>query len=336
MTTIYQVAELAGVSPATVSRVINGAAVSPAYRDKVVQAAEALGFTPSRAARNLRLRTSDVIALVIPDVENPFFTSLARGVEDVAQAAGYSVVLCNSDEQQIKQARYLDIALSQNMAGVVLAPAHGHVDIEAVLRRGTPLVAIDRSIPGAPTDTVLADDVAAGRVGAERMFESGFERVACISGPTDVETARLRRDGWEAVFRARAPGLDPTDYLVHADYRVGGGAAGVTALLDGPGAPRPAPDAFVVANNLMSIGAYRALLERGTPPPEVGLAAFGSLPYAPLHGAGIVVLPMPSRQLGVQAAAMLVERIRGASGPPRVVVVPNDAESPEVGVPVGL
>lgn len=326
MATIYQVAELAGVSPATVSRVLNGAAVSAAYRDKVEQAAKQLDFTPNRAARNLRLRTSDVIALVIPDVENPFFTSLARGVEDVAQAAGFSVVLCNSDEQQDKQSRYLQIALSQNMAGIVLAAAHGDVDVEAVLARGTPLVAVDRSIPGTPTDAVLADNVAGGRVGAERLFGAGFERVACISGPADVETARLRSEGWAQVFRSCAPGLDPADYLVHADYRVEGGVAAVAALLDGPGAPRAAPDAFFVANNLMAVGTYRALLDRGTPPPEVGLAAFGDLPFASLRGAGVVVLPLPARQLGVQAATLLVERIRGAAGPPRRVVVPNVAE----------
>ena len=328
MATIYQVAELAGVSPATVSRVINGASVSPAYRDRVERAARSLGFTPNRAARNLRLRTSDVIALVIPDVENPFFTSLARGVEDVAQAAGFSVVLCNSDEQPDKQARYLQIALAQSMAGIVLAPAHGEIDVAAVLDRGTPLVAVDRSIPGSRTDAVVADNTAGGRVGAGLLFDAGFARVACISGPADVETARLRSDGWAEVFRARAPGLDPARYLRHADYRVGGGARAVTDLLDGPDAPQPAPDAFFVANNLMAVGAHRALLERGTPPPAVGLAAFGDLPHASLRQAGVLVLPLPSRQLGVRAATLLLERIRGDAGAPRVVVVPNEAEPP--------
>jgi len=328
MATIYQVAELAGVSPATVSRVINGASVSPAYRDRVERATQSLGFTPNRAARNLRLQTSDVIALVIPDVENPFFTSLARGVEDVAQAAGFSVVLCNSDEQQDKQARYLRIALAQSMAGIVLAPAHGEIDVEAVLARGTPLVAVDRSIPGSRTDAVVADNTAGGRVGAEQLFDAGFERVACISGPADVETARLRSEGWSEVFQARAPGLDPAQYLRHADYRVEGGAQAVAALLDGAGAPRPSPDAFFVANNLMAVGAYQALLERGTPPPTVGLAAFGDLPFASLREVGVLVLPLPSRQLGVRAATLLLERIRGVAGAPRLVVVPNEVEQP--------
>ena len=327
MATIYEVASLAGVSPATVSRVFNGAPVSPAYREKVEKAALALDFTPSRAARNLRRRTSDVIALVIPDIENPFFTSLARGVEDVAQAAGYSVVLCNSDEQQAKQERYLDIALSENMAGILLAPAHGDSRLDAVLARRTPLVTVDRSIPSARTDSVLADNLAGGRAGTELLFDSGHRRVACITGPPDVQTSQLRRDGWAEVVRARAPELDPTSYVAYADYRVEGGAAAVQALLDGPGAPRPAPDAFFVANNLMAVGAYEALVTRGTAPPELALAVFGDLPFGSLRRDGVHVLPLPARRLGTTAAELLMDRIRGADGPPREVVLSNDDDT---------
>jgi len=107
MSTIYDVAAMAGVSPATVSRVLNGIAVSPEKAQRVREAAERLSFTPNRTARSLRKQHSEVIALVIPDIENPFFTSVARGVEDVAQAAGFSVVLCNTDEDPEKEARYL-------------------------------------------------------------------------------------------------------------------------------------------------------------------------------------------------------------------------------------
>ena len=148
MPTIYEVAALAGVSPATVSRVLNGVPVSPAYAAKVRQAAEALNFTPNRTARTLRRRSSEIIALIIPDIENPFFTALARGVEDSAQAAGYSVVLCNTDERQDKEAKYLKIALSEHMAGVILAPTSNHTNLDAVVSRKTPVVAVDRSAHG--------------------------------------------------------------------------------------------------------------------------------------------------------------------------------------------
>ena len=320
MATIYEVAALAGVSPATVSRVFNGVAVSPAYAEKVRRAADTLQFTPNRAARNLRRRSSDVIALVIPDIENPFFTSLARGVEDVAQAAGFSVVLCNSDEQQEKQATYLDIALSENMAGILLAPAHGRSDLDAVLARGTPMVAVDRSTPGYRTDAVVLDNVAGGRRGATLLYEQGYRRVACITGPRDVETARRRLAGWREVVEARSPGLDPEAYLRHGDYRVDGGRAAMAGLLE----QADPPDAVFVANNLMSVGAYQHLLERETPPPAVGMSVFGDLPFATLRAVGVTVLPVPARRLGVAAAELLLRRVGGDQGPVRTLVVTED------------
>lgn len=322
MATIYEVAALAGVSPATVSRALNGAPVSPANLQKVLDAASELSFVPNRAARNLRRRSSEVIALVIPDIENPFFTALSRGVEDVALEAGYSVVLCNSDEQQVKQERYLGVALSEHMAGIVLAPAHGASDLSAVRERGTPLVAVDRSMPGQLTDVVLADNRGGGRWGAEVLLDAGYRRVACITGPADVETSRLRAAGWADVVAARTPGLDREAYLRHSDYRVEGGAVAMASLLD---APDP-PDAVFVANNLMAVGAVQVLLDRGTPPPAVGLAAFGDLPFGTLQHAGVHVLPLPSRTLGMTAAELLLERIRGATHEPRTVVLPNDAD----------
>ncbi len=121
MATIYEVAVLAGVSPATVSRTVNGQRVSEAKAALMRAAAAELNFTPNRTARTLRRQNSEVIALVLPDIENPYFTSMARGVEDIARAAGYSVVLCNTDEDPAKEAKYLEIAISENMAGVILA-----------------------------------------------------------------------------------------------------------------------------------------------------------------------------------------------------------------------
>lgn len=321
MATIYEVAALAGVSPATVSRVLNGVEVSPTYAEKVRRAAETLQFTPNRAARNLRRRSSDVLALVIPDIENPFFTALARGVEDVAQAAGYSVVLCNSDEQQDKQATYLGIALAENMAGILLAPAHGRSDLDAVVARGTPMVMVDRSAPGYETDAVVLENAAGGRRGTELLHEQGYSRVACITGPRDVETARLRIAGWREAFTARSPELDPERYLRHGDYKVDGGRAAMSELLAGPGEP---PDAVFVANNLMAVGAWQCLQERGTPPPVVGLSVFGDLPFATLRGVGMTVLPVPAHRLGARAAELLLRRVGGDRGPPRTLVVTGD------------
>ncbi|MTD12628.1 substrate-binding domain-containing protein [Nakamurella sp. YIM 132087] len=318
MPTIYEVARLAGVSPATVSRVFNGVSVNPDYADRVRAAAAELRFTPNRTARRLRRRSSEVIALIIPDIENPFFTSLARGVEDRAQQAGYSVVLCDSDEHHDKEATYLDVVHAEHMAGVILVPATDHPQLDRLLGQGTPAVAVDRSVPGHPVDAVLLDNETIGRQATERLYARGFRRVACITGPHGTETAQQRAAGWQAEFTRRHRRVDPDRYLEHGDYRVGGGRAAMTALLS----LRTPPDAVVVANNSMTVGALEVLQERDISPAELGMACVGDLPYSVLQRSGVEVLPLPARALGTAAADLLLARIAGETGPPQRVVMP--------------
>ena len=313
MATIYEVAALAGVSPATVSRVFNGIAVTPSYADRVRAAAEELDFTPNRTARTLRRRSSEVIALVIPDIENPFFTAIARGVEDSALDAGFSVVLCNTDERQDKESRYLQVALSEHMAGVILAPATDHPDLDAVVGRNTPVVAVDRSARGYDLDSVLLDNLATGRAATEKLYAEGHTLVACITGPSSVETAQQRAAGWREVFRDRSPQADPETYLRHSNYRVDGGRAAMEALMS---LPEP-PDAVFVGNNLMGVGAMQAL---GTGQ-SVGILVLGDLPFGMFAREGTNVMPLPARDLGVTAANLLLQRINGDTGPARRVVL---------------
>ncbi len=319
MPTIYEVAAAAGVSPATVSRVFNGANVSPEKSERVREAAKALSFTPSRAARTLRLQSSEVIALVIPDIENPFFTALARGVEDVARAAGYSVVLCNTDEDHAVELRYLDVALSANMAGVIIAAAGGNSDLSGLIARKCPVVAVDRSPHGVDVDAVIVDNRAGGRAATKALVDQGFQRIACITGPREVETASQRADGWRDAVGARANDI----YLKFANFRVDGGEQAMRELL---ALPEP-PDAVFVANNLMSVGALQVLAENGALPPASGVAIFGDLPFLPLVPVPITVVHMPARHLGVTAAKLLMERITGDDQPARTIVLRNQVTS---------
>lgn len=319
MATIYEVASLAGVSPATVSRVFNGQNVSADKAKRVREAARSLSFTPSRVARTLRMQSSEVIALVIPDIENPFFTSMARGVEDVAQAAGYSVVLCNSDEDHGKEARYLDIAIAANMAGVILAAAGDNCDLSGLLERKRPVVAVDRSPHGYDIDAVTVENRAGGRAATAALQKQGFQRIACITGPRDVETATQRADGWRDAVRPSGPIEERL--LKYADFRVDGGHKAMRELLEMP----DAPDAVFVANNLMGVGALQVLSQRGTMPPAVGMAVFGDLPFAPMAPMAITVVPLPARHLGVTAAKLLLDRINGDDQPPRTIVLRNHA-----------
>ena len=313
MATIYEVAALAGVSPATVSRVFNGVAVSPAYAERVRVAAGQLKYTPNRAARTLRRRSSEVIALVIPDIENPFFTAMARGVEDSAQKAGLSVVLCNTDDQHAKESRYLQVALSEHMAGIILAPATDHPDLQALVARNVPVVAVDRSAHGYELDTVLMDNRAVGRDATEKFYAEGHRLVACISGPATVETAVERAAGWREVFCRRSPKVDPDAYLRHSDYRVDGGHRAMRDLM---AMPQP-PDAVLVGNNLMGVGAMQAL----EPDETIGMLVLGDLPFGMFPRVGTSVLPLPARDLGLTAADLLLERIGGGTRPARRVVL---------------
>ncbi|MBO3749619.1 LacI family DNA-binding transcriptional regulator [Streptosporangiaceae bacterium NEAU-GS5] len=326
MATIYEVAALAGVSPATVSRVFNGRTVSPEKQRLVLDAAARLAFTPNKTARRLRKRSSEIIALLIPDIENPFYTALARGVEDRAQEAGFSVVLCNTDDDPAKELRYLGIAASEEMAGVILSPASDEVDLGAIVSLGRPVVAVDRTTPY-PVDAVKIDNRAAGIAATTALVDAGFQRIACIAGPLGIESTEDRFLGWRQVVAAR--GIDVREgYLRHANFRVDGGHAAMKALLalDAP------PDAVVTTNNLMAVGALRALAEAGVSLDAFGLAVVGELPDLVLAPATVTQVRLPARHLGTTAAQMLLERIAGDAQPLRTVVLRADViPAPPVG-----
>ena len=319
MATIYEVAKRAGVSPATVSRVFNGVRVSEAKAQLVRDAAAELKFTPNRTARTLRRQNSEVIALIIPDIENPYFTELARGVEDVAQEAGYSVVLCNTDEQLRKESTYLEIAISENMAGVILAPASDHTNLDDIIARGRPVVAVDRN-SGYDIDGVMMANRAAGKSAAEALVSAGYRRIACITGPREIETASERAAGWRSVVERMDGYAEDDRYLVHSTFRVDGGREAMAELL---ALPEP-PDAVVAANNLMGVGVLQVLSERGLVPPRIGVGVVGSLPFTTLTPTAVTMVRLPARHMGVTAARMLIDRINGDDEPARTIVLRNE------------
>lgn len=325
MATMAEVAALAGVSTATVSRVLAGKSVRAPYAERVREAAERLAYEPDRTARSLRRRYSDLLALVVPDVENPFFTAVARGVEDTAREAGLSVVLCNSDDDAAQERRYLAIAAAENMAGVILAPATTEPALAALVGKNRAVVVIDRSVP-AEVDQVVFDNVAIGRAATERLIEGGAERIACITGPRRTVTARDRATGWRRALRAA--GLEaPAGFLRHANYRVDGGRDAMTALLD-RGDP---PDAVLATNNLVGVGALQVLapldVEDDSALP-IGVGVIGDLPYATHDPRGVDQTSLRPRELGVRAARMFLERLGGDTSPARRVVLDPAALDP--------
>ncbi|MBT2483798.1 MULTISPECIES: LacI family DNA-binding transcriptional regulator [unclassified Microbacterium] len=319
MATIYDVAALAGVSPATVSRVFNG---TPVSKEKVVAvraAAARLNFTPNRTARTLRRQSSEVIALVIPDIENPYFTEMARGVEDAASAAGYSVVLCNSDSQTEKEATYLQIAVAENMSGVIIATASETSSLDGILATGRPVVAVDRRTNYDIDGVVMANRVA-GASATKELLDAGYRRIAYIGGPEHIDTAAERAAGWRSTLDGALPSEELDALARFATFRVEGGRAAMEELL---ALPQP-PDAVVAGNNLIGVGAIQVLSEHGLTPPQVGVAVIGSLPFTTLSPNAVTVVRLPARHMGVTAAQMLLERIKGDTQPARTIVLRDE------------
>jgi len=323
MVTIYDVAAKAGVSPATVSRVFNGIKVSPRRVEAVRHAAEELGFVPNRNARRLRTSSSEIIAMLIPDIENPFFTTMTRAVEDVARAGGYSVMLCNTDEDPQREQDYLRAAVSDPVAGIIVAPSTRDAKLDLALERGVPVVCVDRRAPNYPVDSVVADNVAGAAAAAQKLVDAGYRRMACISGPEGVETADNRMAGWAETYQ-RATGVEPaSELIVRTSYTLTGGDRAARQLM---ALPEP-PDAIFAANNKLAAGAIRALAELGKLPPEVGVVSFGGLPLVLLVPAGVMEAHLPVREMGITAATMLLERIQGLDAPARDAVVPMVASA---------
>lgn len=321
MATIHEVAALAGVSPATVSRVYNGTPVSPENARRVRDAAGELGFVPNRTARTLRRQNSEVIGLVLPDIENPYFTSVARGVTDVAQRAGYSVMLCNTDENVGKQTEYLQVALSENMAGVILVPVSEQPELNALLNRGRSVVTVDRST-NFDLDAVVHANRPSGVAAAEALYAGGYRRIACVTGPQNIETAIDRAAGWRGVLTGHGLNRPPDAYLRHSTFRVDGGRDAMTGLLS----MATPPDAVVATNNLMGVGVLQVLSEHDLLPPSIGVAVIGDLPFTTLTPSAVSLVRLPARQMGATAAEMLLERINGAAEPSRTVVLENSVE----------
>lgn len=318
MPTIYDVARQAEVSPATVSRVLNGhQRVDARMAERVRAAAAALDYRPNGLARSLRRSTTTLWAVIISDINNPFFTAVVRGVEDVAQRYGYSVLLCNSDEDPDKEAGYIAALLADQISGVIISPTARTANLTALVEAGRPVVAVDRSPHAGIADTVLVDNQHGARLATAHLVEQGFTRIACITGPRRLSTASQRLRGYRAALRAAGRSPDPR-WQRHADFRQDGGYAAMADLLD----TGPAPDAVFVANNLMTVGALECLADRQVPIPErMGVVGFDEVPWATFIRPPLSTVTQPTYQVGHTAAELLRERLGAPARPPTLTTL---------------
>jgi LacI family transcriptional regulator len=320
MPTMADVAARAGVSVATVSRALSGdpKRVSAPVLQRIIDAAEELDYIPNNLARNMRAGSSRILGLIISDIGNPFFTAVVRGVEDVAQRHGYSLVLSNTDEDPDREAASLGVMAAERAAGLIIATTNQN---GTALRRfadmGLAIVAIDRHVVDLPTDSVVVDNESASYEAVMHLVRLGHRRIAIIGGPADADTARERMRGYERALREAR--IDLQDELVRqGDFRETAGLTMTRELLD---LPDP-PTAIFAVNNLTTIGVLGALRERGVEVPSaISVVGFDDIPTAELLDPPLTVIQQPTYRVGVRAADLLIRRLREPDAAVKEVVL---------------
>jgi LacI family transcriptional regulator len=313
--TIRDVAARAGVSLATVSRFLNGGRVRQA--GAIGRAIDELDFHPSALARSLKSGTTRAIGVVVPDITNPFFAAVVKGIESVTRDDEYDLLLCNTDESVDRERRVVATLMAKKVDGLLMAPATEHAEPPSYLvSTGVPTVFIDRRLAVGDFDSVLVDNEGGAALAARHLMSLGHERIAMVSGPLETTPGRGRYDGF--VEAARAAGLElRAEYIALSDFREDGGYQSTLRLL----AVQPQPTAIFVANNLMSMGALRAIHDLGLRiPDDISFLGFDDLDLAELLDPPLTVIDRPMAEQGVLAMRLLLSRMEHRDmGPPRTI-----------------
>jgi LacI family transcriptional regulator len=319
--TLKDVARRSGVSAMTVSRVINGGErVSPQTRQKVEEAIAELGYVPSRVARGLIRQKTHTLALIVPDVANPFFTLIVRGAEDVARRADYRIILCDTRADLTIEREVIEEMIAHRVEGIAIAPVsdRSRAHLRRLKKYGVPFVLVDRTVPGVDADVVIGDSAGGARRLLEHLLGLGHGRIGLIVESDEVSTARDRREGYEQALRAAGLPVDP-DLIVRATVDPDGGFDGMHQLLE---LEQP-PTAVFTVNNLVALGAIEAVRARGLEvPDDIALVCFDDIEYASRLYPFLTVMAQPAETLGALATQLLLDRVDGRARDSRVVVLP--------------
>jgi len=321
--TIRDVAKRAGVAPVTVSRVINNSGiVSLKTRECVETAIEELGYVPNMLGPSLRSQQTMTLALVVTDITNPFWTTVTRGVVDIAQTSGYSTILCNTDESEEKQAQYLKMLLRRRIDGILLVPASSKPDpIQLIQKQSIPVVVLDRKVTDVDVDIIRADSEKGAYQLTKHLLNLGHKQITMLAGPRRVSTAIDRVNGFCRAFNEFGLELFDTQVLWGNFTQESGYRLAKTSL-----EMSPKPTALFASNNFVAIGAQRALREMNYRIPEdMALVAVDETPPAFTIEPFLTVAKQPASEMGKQAARLLLERIKGDAGSScKQIVLPTE------------
>jgi LacI family transcriptional regulator len=321
MPTILDVAKRAGVAPITVSRVINNSGyISQATRDRVEATVKELGYVPNTLARGLRSKQTKTLALVVTDITNPYFTLMARGVEDAAGSSNYSVVYCNTDESEAKEENYANLLAQRQVDGVLLVPSCGNVKtIKFLLSNNITVVALDRRVSGVKIDSVRSDSEDGAYRLVKLLIGLGHKRIAMITGPKDVSTSVDRVAGYRQALLESDLGNDDLVYYGTFNQRSGYEFTKQAMMQS------PRPTAIFGANNFIAIGIIKALRDlQINVPGDVSIVAFDDFPESMLVAPFLTFVEQPAYEMGRMATELLLKRISGElSGGYQKLVLPT-------------
>jgi LacI family transcriptional regulator len=308
MITLQDVARHAGVAPITVSRVINHSGyVTETVRERVEKSIAELGYVPNTLARSLRSRRTQTIALVITDITNPFFTTVARGVEDTASDSGYMVIICNTDERKQEEQKYMRMLLQRRVDGILLVPTRsGAESIKLAKKQQVSLVVLDRRVSGAVSDVVRCDSESGAYQLANLLVSLGHRRIVILAGAEGISTSDDRVQGFcRALSDAE---IDSELQIFHGEFTQESGHQLTLKALS----QKPAPTAIFAANNFLAMGSFRAIEEAGLRVPEdIALVGFDDLPPALVISPFLTVASQPAYEMGCRSVQLLLSRIEG-------------------------
>ncbi|MFH1940174.1 MAG: LacI family DNA-binding transcriptional regulator, partial [bacterium] len=317
--TIKDVAELVGVHPSTVSRVINDdSRISEKTREKVFLIIKKLGYTPNAIARGLKTKRTHTLGMLIPDITNPFFAEIARGVEDAANKNDFNIILCNTDDRLKKERTYLEILRGKRVDGLILGTAH--IKDKSILeleKNNFPYILVSRNIEELDKNCVIVDDEAGGIMATEYLIKLGHRRIAHITGPLKIRSALNRLKGYKLALKKY--GIEYRDELVgEGDFRIKGGYQVMKRFLK---LAEP-PTAIFAANDLLALVAMQAIQKKNFHIPEdFSVIGFNDIELASFVYPALTTIRQPMLEMGALAVKMLLRIIEEGEFNQRKIVL---------------
>jgi LacI family transcriptional regulator, galactose operon repressor len=310
--TITDVAAMAGVHPSTVSRVLNAnnaSTIAQATRERVLEVADRLGYRPSALARSLRLQQTLTLGMLVPDITNPFFSSIIKGAEDAARARGYNVILCNSEDLPEREASCLDALREHEVDGLLIASSlMADATIAGLREEDFPFLLLNRATGAGVDLAVVVDNHAAALEVVAHLAGLGHRRVGHIAGPQTTTTGVARLEGYRAGVQAHGLADDPTLVVEAAAFSVEAGDEALGIMLDGPARPT----AIFAANDLIAIGMLKRLRRLGAEVPrDLSIVGFNDIPLAGLLQPALTTVRVPQLEMGAAGARLLIDRLEG-------------------------